>query len=92
MLHFKDPQVMGVTYCACMYDQGGESLKNNMQVGFYSIAGKPRMNLIKAVTELNDSAYEHTANPASREELELSKVRLFDKWEEHSVRGRRNPF
>ena len=25
MRHFKDPQVIGVTYCACMYDQGGNT-------------------------------------------------------------------
>ena len=34
MRHLKDPQVMGVTYCACMYDQGGNTLAKNNQNGF----------------------------------------------------------
>ena len=40
MRHFKDPQVMGVTYCACMFDQGGNTLAKNNQNGFYSLNGK----------------------------------------------------
>ena len=65
MRHFKDPQVMGVTYCACMYDQGGNTLAKNNQNGFYSLSGEPREKLIDAVTHLNHSVYEHAADPAS---------------------------
>ena len=88
--HFKDPQVMGVTYCACMYDQGGETLKKNNQNGFYSLTGEPREKLIKAVTELNHKVYEHTPNPAAPEELKQLDEALFRKWDEHSVH--RRPF
>ena len=42
MRHFKDRKVMGVTYCACMFDQGGNTLAKNNQNGFYSLDGKPR--------------------------------------------------
>lgn len=86
MRHFKDPQVMGVTYCACMYDQGGETLKKNNQNGFYSLNGEPRENLIKTVTELNQAVYKHAPYPASPEELMELNSRLFNKWDELSVR------
>ena len=86
MRHFKDPQVIGVTYCACMYDQGGNTLAKNNQNGFYSLDGKPREKLIEVVTELNKSIYEHAGDPASPEELEKLHTELFDKWKEHSVR------
>jgi hypothetical protein len=89
MRHFKDPQVIGVTYCACMYDQGGETLKKNNQNGFYSLDGQPRTKLIEAVTKLNFSLYEHTPTPVSAERRNQMNKELFDKWELHSVRHRR---
>jgi hypothetical protein len=84
--HCKDPQVMGVTYCACMYDQGGNTLAKNNQNGFYSLDGRPRKKLIEAVTELNRSVYEHATKPASPEELKRLHAELFGKWKEHTVR------
>lgn len=89
MRHFKDSQVMGVTYCACMYDQGGETLKKNNQNGFYSLEGKPRKKLIKAVTQLNESVYEHTTNPATESELQKLHEQLFEQWEKHSIKKKR---
>lgn len=89
MRHYKDPQVMGVTYCACMYDQGGNTLAKNNQNGFYSLDGQPREKLIETVTKLNHSVYEHAAKPASPEELEKLHKELFSKWKEHKVRRNR---
>ncbi|TWT81579.1 hypothetical protein CA13_30320 [Planctomycetes bacterium CA13] len=86
MRHFKDPQVLGVTYCACMYDQGGNTLAKNNQNGFYSLDGKPREKLIEVVTELNGAVYKHAGDPASPEELEGLHTELFGKWKEHSIR------
>ncbi|QDV13907.1 hypothetical protein CA51_37990 [Rosistilla oblonga] len=86
MRHFKDPQVIGVTYCACMYDQGGNTLAKNNQNGFYSLDGEPREELIEVVTELNGAVYQHAKKPASPEELEGLHTELFGKWKEHSVR------
>ena len=89
MRHFKDPQVLGVTYCACMYDQGGNTLLKNNQNGFYSLSGEPRETLIDAVTTLNRSVYTHATRYASPSELNQLHQQLFDKWEEHSVRKKR---
>ncbi len=89
MRHFKDPQVIGVTYCACMYDQGGNTLAKNNQNGFYSLDGKPRAKLIEVVTELNAEVYQQATKPASPEELKTLNAELFGKWKEHSVRRRR---
>lgn len=84
--HFKDPQVIGVTYCACMYDQGGNTLAKNNQNGFFSLDGQPRAKLIETVTQLNRSVYEHSIKPASSMELKKLHVELFEKWKEHGVR------
>lgn len=89
MRHLKDAQVIGVTYCACMYDQGGNTLAKNNQNGFYSLDGKPREKLIEVVTELNGTVYQHATNPVSPVELGKLQAELFDKWKEHSVRRRR---
>ena len=88
--HFKDSKVMGVTYCACMYDQGGETLKKNNQNGFYSLEGQPREKLIQMVTEMNHAVYQHTVKPASSEELGKLHTALFEKWDEHSIKKKRN--
>ena len=89
MRHYKDSKVLGVSYCACMYDQGGNTLAKNNQNGFYSLDGQPREKLIKAVTQLNRTVYQHATKPASPEELEKLHTELFGKWKEHSVRRRR---
>jgi hypothetical protein len=89
MRHFKDPRVMGVTYCACMYDQGGNTLAKNNQNGFYSLDGKPREKLIDVVTKLNREVYQHATKPATPEQLEVLHKQLFGKWKEHSVRKNR---
>tara|TARA_R110002049_G_scaffold182485_2_gene350328 strand:- start:62899 stop:64350 length:1452 start_codon:yes stop_codon:yes gene_type:complete len=89
MRHLKDPRVLGVTYCACMYDQGGNTLAKNNQNGFYSLDGKPREKLIEVVTQLNGAVYEHATEPASPEELEMLRTELFDKWKENSIKNAR---
>ncbi len=86
MRHFKDPAVIGVTYCACMFDQGGNTLAKNSQNGFYSLTGKPRQKLIDVVTQTNRAVYDHTPDPASPEQLEALHKALFAKWSEHSVK------
>ena len=91
MRHFKDPQVVGVTYCACMFDQGGETLKKNNQNGFYSLDGEPRKSLIDTVTRLNGEVYLHASDPASDKQLEQLTTELFDRWQEHQIRKRRRP-
>ena len=87
MRHYKDPQVLGVTYCACMYDQGGATLKKNNQNGFYDIQGNPREKLIEAVTEINHAVYTHSPYPATPEELEVLDKTLYDTWQKY-LRGR----
>ncbi|TWU33247.1 hypothetical protein [Novipirellula artificiosorum] len=87
MRHFKDPQVLGVTYCACMFDQGGETLKKNNQNGIYDIHGNPRPKLLQAITDMNGQIYEHSPHPATPKELELLDIRLYDTWQKH-LRGR----
>lgn len=92
MRHYKDPQVVGVTYCACMFDQGGETLKKDNQNGFYSIKGEPRPELIKSVTETNQAVYEHTTRPANPAQLKALHDQLFETWDKHTVtkpRGQR---
>ncbi|MFK7817754.1 MAG: hypothetical protein AB8G99_03465 [Planctomycetaceae bacterium] len=84
--HFKDANVLGVTYCACMFDQGGNTLAKKNQNGFYSLEGKPREKLIDTVTRTNRSVYEHSAKPASPDELQKLHDALFAKWKEHSAK------
>ena len=88
--HFKDPQVIGVTFCACMFDQGGNTLAKKNQNGFYTLDGQPRTKLIDMVTRTNASIYEHAANPASPEDLEELHKKLFALWHEYSVKRRPN--
>ena len=88
--HYKDPRVLGVTYCACMYDQGGETLKKNNQNGFFSITGQPRTKLIETVTRINHAVYEQAPYPATDEELAQLKDALFEKWDRYEVRRRPN--
>jgi hypothetical protein len=93
MRHYKDPQVIGVTYCACMFDQGGQTLKKDNQNGFYSITGEPRPKLIKSVTETNQAVYKHSIQPANSAELKSLHDQLFEAWDKHGTekpRGRRS--
>ncbi len=90
MRHLKDAQTLGVTYCACMFDQGGETSKKNNQNGFYSIEGKPRDGLIEAVTEINRAIYTHAPQPASPNELKKLDEQLWAVWDKNSIKRRRN--
>jgi hypothetical protein len=89
MRHLKDPQVVGVTYCACMYDQGGNTLKKNLQNGFYDLNGQPREDLIRTVTDINRAVYTHAASPAPDNELGQLRDELFELWDTHKVRHHR---
>lgn len=86
--HLKDSNVVGVTYCACMYDQGGETLKKNNQNGFFSLTGEPRTTLIDAVTTTNKRIYEYASQPADQSTLEDLDRELFETWDRHTVRRR----
>lgn len=83
MRHYKDPQILGVTYCACMYDQGGDTLAKNNQNGYYDLQGNPRENLIQAVTDINRAVYTHTPHPGTAEELQTLKQTLFETWDKY---------
>ena len=89
MRHYKDPKVLGVTYCACMFDQGGNTLAKGNQNGFYDLQGHPRPGLINQVTRLNHEVYEHATRPATPGQLEELKEALFSAWEKHSVKPER---
>jgi len=80
MRHYKDPQILGVTYCVCLYDQDGESLKRNQQAGYYDIDGNPREKLIEMVTEINREVYTHTPHPGTSAEISELERTLFDLW------------
>ncbi|WP_146397455.1 hypothetical protein [Planctomycetes bacterium CA13] len=86
MRHYKDPQVLGVSYCACMFDQGGATLKKNNQNGLHDIHGNPRVKLIQAITEMNHAVYSYAPQPATPDELKLLDIRLYDTWKRH-LRG-----
>lgn len=81
MRHFKDPQTVGASYCACMYDQGGNTLKKKLQSGYYDLQGTPRENLIRAVTRINHRVYEESRDPASPEELQEFTDAFFAAWD-----------
>lgn len=85
--HCKDPRVLGVSYCACLFDQGGETLKKNNQNGIYDIRGNPRVKLIETITEMNRRIYELAARPATPNELKVLDEQLFDTWAKY-LRGR----
>lgn len=84
--HYKDPKVVGVTYCACMFDQGGNTLAKGNQNGFYDLQGNPRTSLIKRVTAINREIYEQTSQPETPAKLEDLKAALFALWKKHSVK------
>lgn len=83
MRHYKDPQVLGVTYCLCMYDQDGETLKKNLQSGYFDMAGIPRQDLIDTVTQINREVYTHAPHPGTPEEIRELDRALFDLWERY---------
>ena len=83
MRHCKDPQVLGVTYCACMYDQGGDTLAKNNQNGLYDIEGNPREKLIESITGINQAVYTYASKPGSPEELQDLRNILFTTWDKY---------
>ena len=83
MRNFKDPQIIGASYCACMYDQGGKALKYKQQAGFYDLQGNPRPYLIRTVTAANKSVYLHSTRPGSQKELDYLMDRYFSKWDQY---------
>lgn len=89
MRHYKDPQVVGVTYCVCLYDQDGESLKKNKQGGYFDMTGNPRQNLIDMVTQINREVYAHSPHPGTPEEIRELDRTLFHLWEKHSQKRNR---
>ncbi|YCM44285.1 hypothetical protein V2O64_23560 [Verrucomicrobiaceae bacterium 227] len=91
MRHFKDPQCIGVTYCACLFDQGGNTLAKGNQNGFYSIDGEPRTKLIEMVTETNGKWIQETANPADETSLKELDLKLWGTWDQHLVTPHRIP-
>lgn len=85
MRHYKDPNALGVTYCACMFDQGGNTFLKNNQNGFYDLQGKPRVQLIKQVTDINHQVYQHCIKPGTPAELQALKDELFSTWDKYLV-------
>ncbi|MDZ8119107.1 hypothetical protein [Pontiella agarivorans] len=82
---YKDPTIIGSSYCACMYDQGGKAMKYGKQEGFYDLNGKPRPYLIETVTEINNAVYLHTPHPASSATLDHLSASYFSKWDNYKV-------
>ena len=84
MRQYKDPLVLGVTYCAAMYDQSGKYTRSwKEDNGFYDVDGNPREALIQEASKINKEVYLHASNPASPEELEKLDQVLFDAWERY---------
>ena len=86
MRHYKDPQCIGVTYCACLFDQGGNTLLKGNQNGFYTLDGVPRPKLIDAVTDINQRWIEHATQPADDAGLKELDAALWSTWEQHLVK------
>lgn len=89
MHHFKDPQVIGVSYCSCMYDQGGKTLEKGLQNGYYDLQGNPRTHLIDAVTEINHRVYEEAVHPEVPKDLQNRRGVFFDAWDKTLAPGSR---
>jgi hypothetical protein len=75
-----------VTYCACLFDQGGNTLIKGNQNGFYSLEGEPRTKLIEAVTEINGQWVQETAKPTSDANLKALDAKLWETWDQHLVK------
>ena len=87
--HYKDPQCIGVTYCACLFDQGGNTLAKGNQNGFYSLTGEPRTPLIEAVTEINRQWVSQASEPADAAELKALEDTLWATWDQSLVKPHR---
>lgn len=87
--HLKDRQMIGVTYCACMYDQGGNTLEKNLQNGFIGLDGQPRESLIEAVTAINNEIYEHAQQPGTAKEMQALHDDLWGKWKQFAAKRKR---
>lgn len=82
----KDPLVLGVAYCASLYDQGGIQLDQwKQRNAFYDFYGNPREELIEEVTKINKEIYKHAVTPAPPTDLEILDQVLFNLWEEHQA-------
>lgn len=81
--------MIGVTYCACMYDQGGNTLEKNLQNGFIGLDGQPRESLIKAVTQINGEIYQHACQPGTAEEMKELHDDLWGKWKQYAAKRKR---
>lgn len=90
MRHYKDPQCIGVTYCACLFDQGGNTLAKGNQNGFYSLTGEPRTKLIESVVEVNERWIEEASEPADVAGLKELEKSLWAVWDENLVKPHRN--
>lgn len=90
MRHLKDPQCIGVTYCACLFDQGGNTLAKGNQNGFYTLEGEPRPKLIEAVTQINHEWVAHATKPADETGLAELDSKLWETWTEHLVKPQRS--
>jgi hypothetical protein len=85
MRHYKDPQVQGVSYCACLYDQDGASLERNIQDGLHDIDGAPRSDLVARITKLNKAVYAHSAEVADSNTLRDLGLTLKQAWDKYQV-------
>lgn len=83
---YADPQIVGVSYCACLYDQDGNTLKKNLHNGFYDFQGRSRPGLIKQVTEVNQKVYQLAPRYGSKAEVEALHEKLFKTWEKYELK------
>ncbi|GAB5561083.1 MAG: hypothetical protein SynsKO_27300 [Synoicihabitans sp.] len=85
---YADPQVVGVSYCACLYDQDGLTLMKNLQNGFLDFRGRERPKLIEHVTKVNAQVYELAPNYGTKEDVQALHHELFKVWEKYETKRR----
>ena len=85
---YADPQIVGVSYCACLYDQDGNTLKKNLHNGFYDFQGRSRPGLIQQVTDINAQVYKLAPKYGTKAEVEALHHKLFETWEKYELKGR----
>lgn len=84
MRQYKDPMVVGVTYCAGMWDQSGLYTNGwKVENGFIDIHGNRREELMQEVTKINKEVYMHAKNPASAGELKMLDQVLYYTWDKY---------
>ncbi|MEM8952615.1 MAG: hypothetical protein AAGD22_00545 [Verrucomicrobiota bacterium] len=68
----KDPNFIGVDFCAVLFDQSHEDKAYEIgQPGFYTKYGEPKQPLCETVIGFNEQMLSHLREPMSGEELEL---------------------